>query len=305
MMLASPTAFPPSSSSSEDPLTALIRSPTPRISISFSSCSQEASMATFDWSDFPAVVDSSVNLIRSPPSFSPLSSSSSLSALPSVHHHQQPQQHVSYFYSTQEVKPRTTIKVTQLQQSQQPQSQQNRRFNFPQPKIPSISRNAVSTTSAPSILATTTAIHKRSHSSSSSKHVRFSSTIQIRTHAVTLGDHPLCSGGMAMTSDWMLARDDETVDLDEYEASSRKRRQGDLRLSFAQRRDCLQDALGLSASELLQKEYELIFGWNPCWNLHPSPSVRRALAAARGWSDEDEEEAPMEWTRKKQGSKED
>lgn len=153
-----------------------------------------------------------------------------------------------------------------------------------------ISRNAVSTTGAPSLLST--AMRKRS-SSSSSQRVRFSSTIQIRTHAVTLGDHPLCPGGMALTSDWTLARDDETVDLDEYEASSRKRRQGDLRLSFVQRRDFLQDALGLSASELLQKEYELIFGWNPCWNLHPSPSVRRALAAARGWSGEDEEEAPM------------
>jgi hypothetical protein len=199
--------------------------------------------------------------------------------------HQQPpqQQHASYFYSIQEAKPRTTVKVTQQQQSQQ-----NRRSTFPQPKIPSISRNA--------IIATTTAIRKRSSSSSSSssKHVRFSSTIQIRTHAVALGDHPLCSGGMALTSDWTLARDDETVDLEEYETSSRKRRQGELRLSFAQRRDCLQDALGLSASELLQKEYELVFGWNPCWNLHPSPSVRRALAAARGWSDEENDEALMD-----------
>ena len=124
-------------------------------------------------------------------------------------------------------------------------------------------------------------------SSGIEKQVSFSSTLRIRTHNITVGDHPCCRDGMALTSDWSHDEEDEIVDLELYESSSLKRRQGALRLTFAQRRDRLQASKGLSGSELWQQEYEISFGCPltiTTGKLHTSPSVRRALAAALGLS---------------------
>lgn len=138
------------------------------------------------------------------------------------------------------------------------------------------------------LLATETQQEPRLRKSSGSKkQVSFSSTLRIRTHNITVGDHPCCRDGMALTSDWSHDDEDEIVDLEVYESSSLKRRQGALRLTFAQRRDRLRASKGLSGSELWQQEYEISFRCPltiSTGKLHTSPSVRRALAAALGLS---------------------
>ena len=123
--------------------------------------------------------------------------------------------------------------------------------------------------------------------SSSKKHVSFSRFIRIRSHKTRVGDHPCCHGGMALTCDWALAGEDETVALELFEALSLKRKSDDLRLSFGERRERLQ-AAGISPSEIVQQESELNFGFSLNSKLHVSPSVQRALvalAAARSQSE--------------------
>ena len=96
---------------------------------------------------------------------------------------------------------------------------------------------------------------------------------------------------MALTSDWARKGEDEFVDFELFEANSLKRRQGELRLSFSQRKERLEAAMGLSESDLWEREYEIFFGYSQkhsttgCKQLHLSPSVRRALSEARGLSD--------------------
>lgn len=88
--------------------------------------------------------------------------------------------------------------------------------------------------------------------------VSFSNVLCIRTYEVTLGDHPCCVGGMALTCGWAYAEDDECIDLDVYERYAPKRPMRELRLSYHERRCRLQAATGLSPAELLQLEYNLV-----------------------------------------------
>jgi hypothetical protein len=88
------------------------------------------------------------------------------------------------------------------------------------------------------------------------RRIAFSSIIEIRTHDVVLGDHPLCRGGMALQCGW--AHDEtELVDLDLYDAHSQHRRASELHLSFYVRRDRLQEVTGMTGSELLREEYDM------------------------------------------------
>ena len=87
--------------------------------------------------------------------------------------------------------------------------------------------------------------------------VSFSSVLEVRTYNVTLGDHPCCSGGMALTCDWDHSGS-ELVDLEVFEAHSLKRRKEGLRLNYGERRQRLVETTGLSTARLLQIEYELM-----------------------------------------------
>lgn len=89
------------------------------------------------------------------------------------------------------------------------------------------------------------------------KRVTFSPILQIRTHETILGDHPICSGGMALECGWNHSGE-ELLDLDIFEEahSSHKRRLGALHLSYGQRRDRLQECMGASGAQLLRLEYD-------------------------------------------------
>ena len=105
------------------------------------------------------------------------------------------------------------------------------------------------------------------------RNVRFSNVLSIRTFDITLGEHPCCVGGMALTCGWAHAEDDECIDLDVYERFAPKRSMYELRLSYQERRSRLQAATGLSPAELLQLEYEMMCS-EPMHILRPSNSVK-------------------------------
>mmetsp|Transcript_54 Transcript_54/g.111 ORF Transcript_54/g.111 Transcript_54/m.111 type:complete len:233 (-) Transcript_54:193-891(-) len=103
--------------------------------------------------------------------------------------------------------------------------------------------------------------------------VRFSSVLSVRTFDVTLGEHPCCVGGMALTCGWTHAEDDECIDLDVYERFAPKRNMYELRMSYQERRARLEAATGLSPAELLQLEYETMCS-APMHVLRPSRSSK-------------------------------
>jgi hypothetical protein len=95
---------------------------------------------------------------------------------------------------------------------------------------------------------------------SNEKKVSFSSILEIRTHSLVLGDHPSCIGGMALECGWNRGEDQKIIDLDTFENSSPKRESSALRLNYSQRLERLQEATGLTGSQLLQMEYERVCG---------------------------------------------
>lgn len=255
-MLASPSICSIPSLSTDDPLTALFQSPTPTISIS---CAHEAaSLSSFGWSDFSPVVEASYNFVPT----GPVSSMTAASYCCSPAKDQATYSQTLPVYRRR-LLPQTHRSLTKLS-------------------------SADSSTSSLSFIEAT---GLRTKARSSKKRVSFASTVQIRTHKITLGEHPCCQGGMALTSDWAREGEDECIDFELFEANSLKRRQGELRLSFSQRKERLEAAMGLSESDLWEREYEIFFGCSQnhstdgCKQLHTSPSVRRALAEALGLSD--------------------
>mmetsp|Transcript_43902 Transcript_43902/g.65107 ORF Transcript_43902/g.65107 Transcript_43902/m.65107 type:complete len:247 (-) Transcript_43902:102-842(-) len=73
----------------------------------------------------------------------------------------------------------------------------------------------------------------------SKKSVRFH-LLHIRTHTMTLGDHPSAVSGPPITLDWKTAADDQMVDLDTYERGREPRRnRRQLKMSFHDREDAL------------------------------------------------------------------
>jgi len=117
------------------------------------------------------------------------------------------------------------------------------------------------------------------------KKVSFSEVLEIRTHEITLGDHPCCMGGMALQCGWSHS-EPELVDMEIHELHSSKRRNAGLRLGYAQRRQRLQEVTGLSGSDLLKLEYELMCGGGPAIEgLHHAPSLESlASAAVKSWA---------------------
>ena len=106
--------------------------------------------------------------------------------------------------------------------------------------------------------------------------VRFSNVLSIRTFDVTLGDHPCCVGGMALTCSWTHAEQDELIDLDVYERYAPKRSMHELRLCYHERRCRLQAAMNISPAQLLQLEYEMVCA-APMNALRPCSSVKSSL----------------------------
>lgn len=92
------------------------------------------------------------------------------------------------------------------------------------------------------------------------RRVRFGCT-RVREYAVTVGDHPICQDGLALTLDWSHA-DEHVYDVDDFEKSRRRkfRRRGVRRrtskLDYWQRREILNRVGCYSNAELARIESE-------------------------------------------------
>lgn len=125
-------------------------------------------------------------------------------------------------------------------------------------------------------LSATTLEHQEEVKKEAQRKVRFSSVLSIRTFDVTLGDHPCCVGGMALTCSWKHGEQDECINLDVYERYAPKRSMYELRLSYPERRSRLQAAMDLSPAQLLQLEYDMVCA-APMNALRPCSSVKSSL----------------------------
>jgi hypothetical protein len=96
---------------------------------------------------------------------------------------------------------------------------------------------------------------KQESRSPPSRSVSFSNLVDIKTLHITVGEHPCCVQGLALTNDWST-QSDEVVLLDEH-SSRPKRKLIQLRMDYFQRRERLCDCMGISSSDLLWKEHEL------------------------------------------------
>ncbi|CAB9504347.1 expressed unknown protein [Seminavis robusta] len=84
--------------------------------------------------------------------------------------------------------------------------------------------------------------------------IKFSPFVEIRSHAVVLGDHPCCNS-LALELAWEH-QEVQVLDFDLYESSrqSQRRKLRSLRLSYWERRMLLERSTGLSEHELLLQE---------------------------------------------------
>jgi hypothetical protein len=171
-----------------------------------------------------------------------------------------------------------------------------------QPQIPSLPPSPRSTMQCDDVdspTTTTITITRKTVSIEANgtitKQVSFAPTVRVRTHTVTVGDHPCCTGGMALTCGWEsidsirpLRPDDnddaqckETALVQKrwscWQSSSssctlppspplttkRVRRSStmmDWHLSYEARRQRLQEVTGWAESQLLWEEYRLARG---------------------------------------------
>ena len=100
----------------------------------------------------------------------------------------------------------------------------------------------------------------RSSASASSprKAVGFSN-VEVREYGITVGDHPCCSKGCALTLDWDYNPTAVVTALDTYEASRapRRRHRDNLRTSWEERRRILSQEGGCSEGELRKAQRKL------------------------------------------------
>ncbi|GKY94698.1 hypothetical protein MPSEU_000435300 [Mayamaea pseudoterrestris] len=260
-----------------DPLQALFQSSSSSAVIPVS-CSQEASHLSFDWSDF--LITSSTEFSYD---FLTTSANDQQVSYSEQDFSRQPQ-----YVSCSEATIAANLMATSTGRRTR-RALEAQRVNISNPN--EVNNDAAALVTNPS----TAPIVK--NDCSTRRRVRFSSFIQIRSHNIVLGDHPSCAGGLAIGLDWTYS--DETADFERFEQSSRKRKASQLRLSYTQRRERLMEATGCSGTSLLQQEYAMMMGGVACDSsidasksvlvgchiLRNSPSVERALMAARGLED--------------------
>ena len=90
--------------------------------------------------------------------------------------------------------------------------------------------------------------------SSSGKSLKFSDVLEIRSHAVVLGDHP-CSKGLALELSWEPT-EVEVVNFEVFESNRQfqRRHMSQLRLTYWERKRLLEKSTGLSEQELIMQE---------------------------------------------------
>jgi len=82
------------------------------------------------------------------------------------------------------------------------------------------------------------------------KTVSFNKFLEIRQHAVTIGDHPSCKDSLPISLDWEHA-EPILIDVDGYEAQRNgfRRRGNEMRLSYVERKNMLRSVSGLTVAE--------------------------------------------------------
>jgi hypothetical protein len=109
------------------------------------------------------------------------------------------------------------------------------------------------------------------------KRVSFTPLVKVRTHTIVLGDHPMCSGGMALQLGWessstqyvpLLPSNVSTATnswtnmirstTSQQSTTTTKRNLSQLRLNYQQRRQRLMELTGYTSAQLLHEEYLLV-----------------------------------------------
>jgi len=77
------------------------------------------------------------------------------------------------------------------------------------------------------------------------KSVSFS-ILEIREHALIIGDHPYCTTGLPLSLDWGHSRQTHVLNIDEYEGRRAHRRSGiNLKTTYLERKNLLKRVAGL------------------------------------------------------------
>lgn len=93
------------------------------------------------------------------------------------------------------------------------------------------------------------------------KSVSFNQFLEVREHAVTIGDHPFCRDSLPLSLAWEHG-ETERMDLDCYEAERlpRRRSGNDMKLSYYERKNLLRNIAGMTEADLrshFQMQYSL------------------------------------------------
>ncbi|GAX16400.1 hypothetical protein FisN_10Hh366 [Fistulifera solaris] len=104
---------------------------------------------------------------------------------------------------------------------------------------------------------------QHNHSSRKRRCIRFVEQVQVRIHETILGDHPLCSDGLALQCGWAYAATEYTPLTTTTTSTQKKVR----RLDQLTRRQRLREATGMSNLQLLQVANAFLDGVAyQCWN---------------------------------------
>ncbi len=113
------------------------------------------------------------------------------------------------------------------------------------------------------------------------KRVSFAALVRVRTHTIVLGDHPMCSGGMALQLGWESSKT-QYVPLTSCgghswttrRSSTNRKSLAQFRLNYQQRRQRLMELTGYSSCQLLHQEYLLVccgtYSGETCYNNPPT-----------------------------------
>jgi hypothetical protein len=93
------------------------------------------------------------------------------------------------------------------------------------------------------------------------KSVSFGQYLEVREHALTIGDHPFCRDSLPLSLAWEHG-ETERMDLECYEAQRlpRRRSGNDMKLSYYERKNLLRNIAGMTEADLrshFQMQYSL------------------------------------------------
>lgn len=113
-------------------------------------------------------------------------------------------------------------------------------------------------------------VPKRGHK----KSVSFNRYLEVREHALTIGDHPLCRDSLPLSLAWEHG-ETELMDLNFYEEQRlpHRRSGSDMRLTFFERKNLLRRIAGMTEADMREH-----------WQMHESLPSSRNLSCFAGLS---------------------